>query len=595
MQTGKPPIAFLAAGILVASLHAAAAQQPKNITINQGNCNLTIINTGKGDQKVSVEAGICTDQVDPSKAIRIRYVWLDAISASLLLAGKVEGDLARSVGANPYVTRNKVYDELSDLINRFGSNLAAPGLQGSTVWTTVEGQKDSASSSSQDFAPFRKRVGSPKIYNAEENTILPETDAYLSIQNTPSFPPNYAMYYNGGTVSADSEPIGMLHWVKLWRPLTRDDLQNYGPDTAKLRALFLQRKFKIELPEPIKPQSAKAWDERQNRTVAAMLHFARAGWPKDYLYALGSVQLCGTDVGVEIDLFPRRLFVQVAILDNVQGKGVLPITALKGEQITTDRLRLAEDDKDWSLLEIGFPSAVLKPDESIVVPLQLQLRPGPNMKIDVSPAESANTLAQILRYPKPLIMKDEKGKVIYRKSKEAFAPPSFPMNVDYTYGPRVRLSTVVSNGKEIKLRQFNPVVVAMQFGYETGSCPGIYVQTPDAKTPVSHGRILVGAVGPERARTDIFWHDGPALFIELMEDEPEITRIRSLKVFTQDAQGVERLAEAKKDLFLMPGMPLRIETPELQSAARIRVELEGYYRSLPSLLLQNANLDDMLE
>jgi hypothetical protein len=58
---------------------------------------------------------------------------------------------------------------------------------------------------------------------------------------------------------------------------------------------------------------------------------------------------------------------------------------------------------------------------------------------------------------------------------------------------------------------------------------------------------------------------------------------------------VERLAEARKDLFLMPGMPLRIETPELQSAARIRVELEGYYRSLPSLLLQNANLDDMLE
>jgi len=137
MQTGKPPIAFLAAGILVASLHAAAAQQPKNITINQGNCNLTIINTGKGDQKVSVEAGICTDQVDPSKAIRIRYVWLDAISASLLLAGKVEGDLARSVWANPYVTRNKVYDELSDLINRFGSNLEATGLQGSTVWNTV--------------------------------------------------------------------------------------------------------------------------------------------------------------------------------------------------------------------------------------------------------------------------------------------------------------------------------------------------------------------------------------------------------------------------------------------------------------------------
>src|SRR5712671_1731510 len=250
MQTGKPPIAFLAAGILVASLHAAAAQQPKNITINQGNCNLTIINTGKGDQKVNVETGICTDQVDPSKAIRIRYVWLDAISASLLLAGKVEGDLARSVGANPYVTKNKVYDELSDLINRFGSKLAAAGLQGSIVSTTVEGQQDSASSSTQDFAQFRKRVGNPKLYNAEEFTILPDVDAYLSIQDTPSFPSNYAMYYDGGTTSNDSDPMGMLHWVKLWRPLTRDELESYGANTQSFGRSFCSASSRSTSPTP---------------------------------------------------------------------------------------------------------------------------------------------------------------------------------------------------------------------------------------------------------------------------------------------------------------------------------------------------------
>ena len=145
--------------------------------------------------------------------------------------------------------------------------------------------------------------------------------------------------------------MSVLYSVALWRALTPDDLQNYGANTAKLRALFLQRKFKIELPEPIKPQNAKAWDPRLNRTVSAMLHFARAGWPSNYLYASGTVQVCGSDVGVEINLFPRRLFVQVAVLDNVQGKGVLPISMLKGEQIDTDRLRPAEDDKDWSPVE----------------------------------------------------------------------------------------------------------------------------------------------------------------------------------------------------------------------------------------------------
>ena len=104
----------------------------------------------------------CTDQVDPSKAIRIRYVWLDAVSASLLLAGKVEGDLARSVGANPYVTKNKVYDELTDLINRFGSNLAAPGLQGSTVSTTVEGQKVLRLSFKSGFRAVPQTRGNPE-------------------------------------------------------------------------------------------------------------------------------------------------------------------------------------------------------------------------------------------------------------------------------------------------------------------------------------------------------------------------------------------------------------------------------------------------
>jgi hypothetical protein len=190
-------------------------------------------------------------------------------------------------------------------------------------------------------------------------------------------------------------------------------------------------------------------------------------------------------------------------------------------------------------------------------------------------------------------MKDEKGKVVYRKQKDAFKAPTLPVKVDYTYGPRLRLLSVVSDDKEIKLRPFNPLVVAMHFGFEEGSCPSIYVQAPDAKAPVSYGRILVGASGHDRARTDVLWHDGPAQFVELAEDEPEITRVRSLKVYVIDTQGGEHLAVSRSDVFVMPGLPLRLSSPELLSAARIRIEVEGYYRTLPSLLLENASLDDM--
>ena len=68
----------------------------------------------------------------PSRALRIRYVSLDAVSVSLL---------------------------------------------------------------SQPFNQFGRRIGTPKIDNAEETPLFPDVDAYLAIQNTPAFPPNYSMYY----------------------------------------------------------------------------------------------------------------------------------------------------------------------------------------------------------------------------------------------------------------------------------------------------------------------------------------------------------------------------------------------------------------
>jgi hypothetical protein len=593
MRTDVRIVALLAACFVASPLHAAPPQQPGSIAVTQGNCNLTPINTGSGNLTVNVTADICASFVDPNKAIRVRYIRLDTASASLLVAGKIDGDLARALGASPFIIKNKVFDELAELIKRFGSNLGTAGAAGQTVSTTLSGENDSSAEASEDFQKFRRRVGSAKIYNAIEDTALPDIDAYVGIQNTPTFPSNYAMYYSGEPVAADDSPNTVLNAVTLWRELTADDLRNYARNTAALRSLILQRKFKVALEEPLLPQNAKAWDERLNRTVSAMLYFARAGWPPNYLFAIGSATTCGTDVGAFITMFPRHLFVQVAVLDNVQGRGVLPVSALKAEQVDSDRLRAADDDKDWAPVDLAFPAGALEAHESIVVPLQMLLLPSEAMDIDVTATDASRTFDQIKAFPKPLVLKNEKGRILYQKSKDAFKPPSFPVKVDYTYGPRLRLSSIVSEGKEIKLRQFNPLQVAMHFGFQEGSCPGIYVQAPDAKTPVSYGRILVGAVGAERARTDILWHDGPALFVELAEDEPEITRVRSIRVFAVDANGAERLAAAKSDLFVMPGLPLRIEAPELLTAARIRVEVEGFYRTLPSLLLQNANLDEM--
>jgi hypothetical protein len=173
---------FVASAILAVCLspQAARTEQRGNLDLNQGNCNITVINTGSGNHNVSVPGGVCADFIDPS-ALRIRYVWLDAVSVSLLMAGKVEGDLAKSIGALPYLIKNKVSDEVQLLINKFGSNLAQDGVKGDAVESTITGK--GFADHSQPFNQFGRRMGAPKIDNAEETPLFPDVDAYLAIQN----------------------------------------------------------------------------------------------------------------------------------------------------------------------------------------------------------------------------------------------------------------------------------------------------------------------------------------------------------------------------------------------------------------------------
>jgi hypothetical protein len=213
---------FVASAILAVCLlpQAARTEQRGNLDLNQGNCNITVINTGSGNQNVSVPGGVCGDFIDPSKALRIRYVWLDAVSVSLLMAGKVESDLAKSIGARRYLIKNKVSDEVQLLINKFGSNLAQDGVKGDTVESMITADH------SQPFNQFGRRMGTPKIDNAEETPLFPDVDAYLAIQNPPTFPRNYSMYYVDLDLANDAPA------VMLWRVL--------GPELRTAAAIRIE-------------------------------------------------------------------------------------------------------------------------------------------------------------------------------------------------------------------------------------------------------------------------------------------------------------------------------------------------------------------
>jgi len=94
MQTGKPPMAFPEPRHLLPRSRGRRAQQPKkNITINQGNCNLTKYNTGKRPEGSTSKQEFAQTRSNPARrsaSVRV----LDAIKRLALLAGEVEGDLA---------------------------------------------------------------------------------------------------------------------------------------------------------------------------------------------------------------------------------------------------------------------------------------------------------------------------------------------------------------------------------------------------------------------------------------------------------------------------------------------------------------------
>ena len=86
--------------------NVAAQQKPGGITVTQGNCNVSVLNTGSGSQTVQIPSAVCSDEADPARALRIRYVWLDSTSTWLLLAGNIVGNLAKLVGNKPYVLKH---------------------------------------------------------------------------------------------------------------------------------------------------------------------------------------------------------------------------------------------------------------------------------------------------------------------------------------------------------------------------------------------------------------------------------------------------------------------------------------------------------
>ena len=91
-----------------------------------------------------------------------------------------------------------------------------------------------------------------------------------------------------------------------------------------------------------------------------------------------------------------------------------------------------------------------------------------------------------------------------------------------------------------------------------------------------------------KVRTESLMHSGAALAVEIAEDEPEISRLQEIRIFRVDLPDREVLMYQELDRIIVPGLPLRIETPLLHDAENIRIEVRGFYRTFPEMMVEMA-------
>jgi pimeloyl-ACP methyl ester carboxylesterase len=563
---------------------AAFSQAPHRAATNECFPSRSIF--GNGNNAARVEVGVCPDEADPQRALRIRYVWLDSTSASLLMAGQLGGNLEKLLGSNPYVVENAVTKELKSVIVKFGTAIGSNNNQFSSG---MDGLNDTSTSKDGPLKLPLKRGSKIKVYDIGNPVYIPALSIYQAMINTLDYPSDLSMYYTHFDGSDQSDQ-NILESVTLWRYVTAEDLRNYSANLTKFRDWLAQQRSKLD-PQTVEFFSLDQFRPKKGdatalpRELSAMEYFARSGWPENFLVASGGAG-CGDTFG--ISMMPRELYVQVAIVENGLTKGTMPISALTADEIVTDALRLPSKDADWNRTTYELPVPGLSEGQSIIVPLQMELRFLETTVLEKDAMDDAEKQYQgIQKYPKPVLSMRQDNHTIYKKRKEAFKAPRSPAGEPYAYGPRAKLISARALGRDLALRQFDPAKVWAHFGSEEGSCPSIHVEASD-NSRQSYGRILGGARGVEKVRTESVTHAGAARAIEITEDEAEVTRLEEIRVYRVDSSGQEVLTHQEFGRVLLPGRPLRIETPELQDASSVRIEVRGFYRTFPDMIVEMA-------
>lgn len=566
---------------------------PSNSTnVLVGNCNQVTQNIVLHDQATLYIENDCFADT-PDKTFRVRYIWLDSLSLSLIMAGFADENLQLIVGKSPYIWHGAKYDEIKDILNKFGGRPTAQSKHfGTTLWPKLLSGNGELSLNAYRLNAIPENVRRTlKIYDGETPILWPDSKAYEEFYLSSEWPLNYKMSYK--TNNLDYTISTILSNTKDADRETRDCSFLHGyvsrNDFLEYPLLVRQMAKKLEtnsLPHPYDPE--QPYDNTELATYftsySAMKYFGAHNWPDDFLVRYGAYysDACAGIAGLGIQLLPRELFVLVAVVE-ATGKQ-LDLEGFGYHVDQTQGLRDHIQTSSYSKDEYSLPR--LKRGDTIVVPLRVELRY--NLEREEfhflhKNNQSGQIHSAIRSLNREITIENGVGpdKRVLKKPSTSFRDPQFNhLKRTYYFGSVYDLKHVLIGGNAYAVRKTPRLARLTSSGFEEGSCPFLEFVEADGQRSL-HGRILVGANGHNNTYTEKLQVPLEATSIIISEREPEISYIKNIDLIKVEDGSRISLA---KHVVLKPWQSLELQVPMQIRNNDLLLEISGYYVQLNSVV-----------
>ena len=508
----------------------------------------------------------------------LRYFTLRGAAVDFML--RYPEALADSVGGRAIVMKNGTYQRLSDMATRFSVRFA--GDEFGDAGSPFVGTDSDAGSA---IVPSKSFLGKPFFAGDSHNG---------------------AGFYPSPQVS-DRDLKQILAANSQWRLA----LEGFAAKDGFGRAVFWRSAdTKSLLPAP-KDSAADA------QLIKLMNYAAGGSLPFGFLLQYHEVQIggCGDEAELSDGALPRYVNVRVAVFENNSGK-TLNVSGFRGAANEKTNLRLSSaDDRSLAGAEKALPwrsTYQVGNGERLVVPLRIAFSysdyefasPDADL-IDLlgkksDSREAKSFLGEFKRKKKGLEFlvrlddgeRTKKTAIKYSSLATLAARPwrDPATKQDFISGPSYKLTTLKVNAAGSP----TPRVKSLSINYTTaegfGSCPFVSVWDEHKALWLDKGRVLVGRVGPESERGEVYDLPTAPTLIAVREKEAEETHLSALYI---EIVGLNRVSYTIKPAEAIGSTAMVIREGEerifrFQVPARLmgrpaKLHVAGYYVRVPRI------------